>query len=147
MGDILDHTQNNAGLALPSHVKLALRTVGGAAFAGRSGYVLEAANVWRPLDAWRVGRAPEDARARADASTRVADERPPVARLCAGQQFGTSLEGRSAAELDGYDELLGLKDTRYATLCACAVGFRSDDDKHSNAPKVRYKLDEVIERR
>ncbi|MFN3243788.1 MAG: NAD(P)H-dependent oxidoreductase [Planctomycetota bacterium] len=50
-------------------------------------------------------------------------------------------------DMVGYDELLGLKDTRYATLCACAVGYRSADDKYAAAPKVRYPLDEVIERR
>ena len=46
-----------------------------------------------------------------------------------------------------YDELLGLKGTRYATLCACAVGYRSEDDKYATAPKVRYPLDQVIEHR
>ena len=46
-----------------------------------------------------------------------------------------------------YDELLGLKGTRYATLCACAVGYRSAEDKYAGAPKVRYPLDQVIEHR
>lgn len=50
-------------------------------------------------------------------------------------------------DMNGYDELLGLKDTRYAALCACAVGYRAADDKYGEAPKVRYPLDEVIERR
>lgn len=50
-------------------------------------------------------------------------------------------------DMNGYDELLGLKDTRYATLCACAVGYRSADDKYATAQKVRYELDEIIERR
>ena len=50
-------------------------------------------------------------------------------------------------DMFGYDELLNLKDTRYATLCACAVGYRAADDKYGAAPKVRYPLDEVIERR
>ena len=48
-------------------------------------------------------------------------------------------------DMFGYDELLNLKDTRYATLCACAVGYRAADDKYGAAPKVRYPLDEVIE--
>lgn len=47
----------------------------------------------------------------------------------------------------GYDELLGLKDTRYATLCACAVGYRAEDDKYAAAPKVRYPLEDIIEHR
>ena len=50
-------------------------------------------------------------------------------------------------DMAAYDELLGLKDTRYATLCACAVGYRSADDKSADAPKVRYPLDQIIERR
>ena len=50
-------------------------------------------------------------------------------------------------DMTAYDRLLELKDTRYATLCACAVGYRSADDKYASAPKVRYALDEVIERR
>ena len=50
-------------------------------------------------------------------------------------------------DMAGYDELLGLKDTRYATLCACAVGYRADDCKYAGAPKVRFPLDEVIEHR
>ena len=36
-------------------------------------------------------------------------------------------------DMPAYDELLGLKDTRYATLCACAVGYRSADDKYGRA--------------
>jgi nitroreductase len=50
-------------------------------------------------------------------------------------------------DMTAYDELLGLKDTRYATLCACAVGYRSADDKYAGAPKVRYPIDQIIERR
>lgn len=50
-------------------------------------------------------------------------------------------------DMNGYDELLGLKETRYATLCACAVGYRAADDKYAAAPKVRYARDEVIEHR
>lgn len=50
-------------------------------------------------------------------------------------------------DMHGYDELLGLKDSRYATLCACAVGYRAADDKYATAPKVRYSIDDVIERR
>lgn len=50
-------------------------------------------------------------------------------------------------DMNSYDELLNLKDTRYATLCACAVGYRSTEDKYGSAGKVRYGLDEIIERR
>ncbi|MBX3462262.1 MAG: NAD(P)H-dependent oxidoreductase [Planctomycetes bacterium] len=50
-------------------------------------------------------------------------------------------------DANGYDRALGLHGSRYATLCACAVGYRAGDDKYAAAPKVRYPADEVIERR
>ena len=50
-------------------------------------------------------------------------------------------------DLHGYDELLGLKGSRYATLCACAVGYRAAHDKYGEAVKVRYAHDDIVERR
>jgi nitroreductase len=50
-------------------------------------------------------------------------------------------------DANGYDRALGLHGSRYATLCACAAGYRSVDDKYAAAPKVRFPLDQVIERR
>lgn len=50
-------------------------------------------------------------------------------------------------DMHGYDELLNLKDTRYATLCGCAVGYRADDDKFAEVAKVRFPLDEIVEHR
>jgi nitroreductase len=50
-------------------------------------------------------------------------------------------------DANGYDRALSLHGSRYATLCACAVGYRAADDKYGSVPKVRYPLDEVIERR
>lgn len=46
-----------------------------------------------------------------------------------------------------YDEILGLKGTRYATQVACAVGYRSPDDKYAAAAKVRFPSSAVIEYR
>jgi nitroreductase len=43
-----------------------------------------------------------------------------------------------------YDEVLGLAAKGYVTLCACAAGYRSAEDKYANSPKVRFKADEVI---
>lgn len=54
------------------------------------------------------------------------------------------LEGIDAA---GYDEVLGLSGTGYATACACAAGYRSPDDKYASMPKARYPHNEVIEHR
>ena len=45
------------------------------------------------------------------------------------------------------DEKLGLNDTGYATVVACAAGYRSPDDKYATTRKVRFKADDVIVRR
>jgi nitroreductase len=43
-----------------------------------------------------------------------------------------------------YDEILNLKDGPYRTLCACAAGYRSADDKYAANPKVRFEAKDVI---
>jgi len=47
---------------------------------------------------------------------------------------------------DRYDEILGLTGTGWATVVACAAGYRSADDKYATTPKVRFPADEVIQR-
>ncbi len=54
------------------------------------------------------------------------------------------MEGMEPA---GYDEELGLAGSGYATAVACAVGFRSAEDKYAATPKARYPHAEVIEHR
>ncbi|MBI5380882.1 MAG: NAD(P)H-dependent oxidoreductase [Opitutae bacterium] len=51
------------------------------------------------------------------------------------------MEGLDPAE---YDKILKLAGTDYTTLCACAIGYRADDDKYATLPKVRYKAAEVV---
>ena len=46
-----------------------------------------------------------------------------------------------------YDEALGLKAQGYATVVACALGYRSAADKYAAQPKVRFKAGDVVERR
>ncbi len=46
---------------------------------------------------------------------------------------------------DKYDEILGLSSTGWATVVACAAGYRSADDKYATTPKVRFPADEVID--
>jgi len=46
-----------------------------------------------------------------------------------------------------YDEILGLKGTGYATVSACPVGYRAEDDKYAAAPKVRFEGRDVIDHR
>lgn len=51
------------------------------------------------------------------------------------------LEGISPAD---YDEALDLKDSGYATVVACALGYRSADDKYAAAKKARFPAEQVI---
>lgn len=51
------------------------------------------------------------------------------------------MEGLSAA---GYDHLLGLEGTGYATVVACALGYRAADDKYAGIPKARFDRSQVI---
>lgn len=44
-----------------------------------------------------------------------------------------------------YDEILGLGNTGYKTLVACAAGYRSENDKYALAKKVRFSRDEMIQ--
>jgi nitroreductase len=44
----------------------------------------------------------------------------------------------------GMDELLGLKDSGFKTVVACALGYRAESDKYATLPKVRYPRDEII---
>lgn len=52
------------------------------------------------------------------------------------------LEGIDPAK---YDKLLGLPEKGYATVVAAAAGYRSDEDKYAQLPKVRYPKSDVIE--
>jgi nitroreductase len=44
-----------------------------------------------------------------------------------------------------YDKILGLENSGYLTRVACAVGYRSLDDKYAKAAKVRFDRDSVIQ--
>lgn len=45
-----------------------------------------------------------------------------------------------------YDEILGLAGTDYATVVACAAGYRAADDKNATRKKVRFKTEDVVVR-
>ncbi len=53
------------------------------------------------------------------------------------------MEGISAS---AYDRILGLENSGYATVVACALGYRSEADKYATAPKARFSSDQVIAR-
>ena len=61
-----------------------------------------------------------------------------------------ALLGVDACPLEGldpamYDEILGLPAQGYHTLAACALGYRSPDDKYATKKKVRYPVGEVVQ--
>lgn len=45
-----------------------------------------------------------------------------------------------------YDEILGLKSHGFTTVVACAAGYRAADDKTAAVVKVRFPVDEVVQR-
>jgi len=51
------------------------------------------------------------------------------------------MEGLIPAE---YDRVLNLNGSGYATVVACALGYRSPDDKYAKLPKVRYDMKDVV---
>jgi nitroreductase len=51
------------------------------------------------------------------------------------------MEGLVPAE---YDKLLELNGSGYATVVACALGYRSAGDKYARLPKVRYPVQDLI---
>ena len=51
------------------------------------------------------------------------------------------MEGLVPAE---YDKVLNLNGSGYATVVACALGYRSPDDKYAKLPKVRYDMKDVV---
>lgn len=54
------------------------------------------------------------------------------------------LEGLDPA---AYDAILGLEAEGYATVCACAAGYRSEGDKYARLPKVRFPESELLQSR
>lgn len=45
----------------------------------------------------------------------------------------------------GYDQILNLTGTGYATAVACAIGYRAEDDKYAKLPKARFSHTHVIQ--
>lgn len=44
-----------------------------------------------------------------------------------------------------YNEILNLGSTTYRTVVACAVGYRSSEDKYAEAKKIRYEKSRLIQ--
>ncbi len=52
------------------------------------------------------------------------------------------MEGISAS---AYDRVLGLEGSGYATVVACALGYRAADDKYAATPKARFTREQMIQ--
>jgi len=52
------------------------------------------------------------------------------------------MEGLVPAE---YDKILGLKESGYATVVACALGYRAASDKYASLAKVRFETQDVVQ--
>ena len=52
------------------------------------------------------------------------------------------MEGLVPAE---YDRVLGLNGSGYATVVACALGYRAASDKYASLPKIRYDAKELVQ--
>jgi nitroreductase len=52
------------------------------------------------------------------------------------------MEGLSPVE---YDKVLNLNGSGYATVVACALGYRAAGDKYASLAKVRYETKEIIQ--
>lgn len=53
----------------------------------------------------------------------------------------TPIEGLNPAE---YDRILDLPSKKLATVVACAIGYRHEEDKYAATPKVRFDSEDVI---
>ena len=67
--------------------------------------------------------------------------------MAAAAQLGGDTWPMEGIEPARYDEILQMGGTGYATVVACAAGYRHPEDKYATTPKVRFKAAEVIERR
>ena len=58
--------------------------------------------------------------------------------------------GMDACPMEGlvpteYDKVLNLNGSGYATVVACALGYRSPGDKYANLAKVRFETKELVQ--
>jgi nitroreductase len=47
---------------------------------------------------------------------------------------------------DAYDRLLGLTESGYRTVVACAMGYRDASDPYASSAKVRFSADQLVKR-
>lgn len=67
--------------------------------------------------------------------------------MTAAAMLGVDTCPMEGIEPGKYDEALDLESSGYATVVACAAGYRSAQDKYASSPKVRYAAADLIDRR
>ena len=67
--------------------------------------------------------------------------------LAAAAMLGVDTCALEGIDTEAYDRLLGFDGTRFTTLVACCAGYRAEGDRGAGAKKVRYPIDDIIERR
>lgn len=65
--------------------------------------------------------------------------------MTAAAMLGVDSCPMEGIDVAAYDRLLGLSDSDYSTVVACALGYRHEDDKYAAAPKVRFAANEMVE--
>ncbi len=66
--------------------------------------------------------------------------------MTAAAMLGVDTCPMEGIEAKGYDKLLGLEGTDYTSIVGCAVGYRNPGDKYALAKKVRFPIDQVVQR-
>lgn len=75
------------------------------------------------------------------------------AYIALGQfMLAAALLGVDTCPMEGFvpekfDELLGLSERGYTCAVLCPAGYRSENDRYAQLPKVRFKAEDVIEYR
>ncbi len=65
--------------------------------------------------------------------------------MTAAAMLGVDTCPMEGIERKNYDDALGLTGTPFATVVACAAGYRAADDKYATTPKVRFPADVVVQ--
>lgn len=64
--------------------------------------------------------------------------------MTAAAALGVDATPMEGLDPKAYDRILGLEGSGYATLMACAVGYRAEDDAYATLPKVRFAKEDLV---
>lgn len=67
--------------------------------------------------------------------------------MVAAAVLGVDTCAMEGFEPEKFDRILGLAGTEFASVVACAAGYRDPSDKYAGIKKVRFKREDVIEER